>query len=439
MTTSAEPFIDSVPNEILGEIFMLGYQTSLRDRRWLTSNVIPFEILTSHVCRHWRDLAVSLPQLWASPRPVVKGSSNLTLPLYLKRSLSYPLDVECDFRASSLTRATHQHSNKILAILASIVVHVQRWRRLAIVCNTDTDAELITAALLDLEAPLLITFEFTVLHLPPSACITARQLFTKGTPSLTTFRNAGLSLSRCRPKELGSLTCLELCFLRNQRLTHAQLLSTLSGLPGLEYLTMASVTFGAWPPYRSSPPPINMPNLISLQVSDDDLVLWRYLTSIRARRLRSLTVHDLVESDFGQCSTIHSNFPFVEDLTIVDPHHSLRSLESAYACFPTISNLSILQGDPECLSALFEADTILPVGNHGWPQLQTITLAPAPHTVSPLLRYALGRIAAGYPLRRFILPLPHKIPDIADVIRHVDVERYPGASIEPYHVHALTE
>ncbi|KAL4252589.1 hypothetical protein ABKN59_004995 [Abortiporus biennis] len=69
--------ISQLPHEILSEIFLLAI------------SFIEDGIKFSHVCRHWREVALGTPRLWTS----MTGSSFRISQLFVSRSRSFPLNV----------------------------------------------------------------------------------------------------------------------------------------------------------------------------------------------------------------------------------------------------------------------------------------------------------------------------------------------------------
>ncbi|KIK69568.1 hypothetical protein GYMLUDRAFT_33944 [Collybiopsis luxurians FD-317 M1] len=56
---------------------------------------LPFQILASHVCRHWREVAIESPLLWTSLRFQL-GTSLEMAKIWLERSKGHPIEIEID-------------------------------------------------------------------------------------------------------------------------------------------------------------------------------------------------------------------------------------------------------------------------------------------------------------------------------------------------------
>ncbi|KZV62201.1 hypothetical protein PENSPDRAFT_758880 [Peniophora sp. CONT] len=105
--TTSTP-INTLPAELLADIFQLGQEAHAEQHAEENSEVeedeeddyMPFEILASHVCRRWRDVALGTPSLWTfvdfGEGPPFERSI-----AYLQRSREAPLDVIIDCTTDS--------------------------------------------------------------------------------------------------------------------------------------------------------------------------------------------------------------------------------------------------------------------------------------------------------------------------------------------------
>lgn len=99
------------------------------------------EVVLSHVCRRWRSIALDLPALWTSYRYhsyvfYPPGPSLHRLEAYLERSGSRLLDLKFDFRIAPGN--SHYDCGSRLQMLAKIMAHVRRWRRVFIITDKNT-------------------------------------------------------------------------------------------------------------------------------------------------------------------------------------------------------------------------------------------------------------------------------------------------------------
>ncbi|KAH7885048.1 hypothetical protein F5I97DRAFT_1928465 [Phlebopus sp. FC_14] len=94
----------------------------------------PFQVVVSHVCRHWRNVALSTPSLWTQinvlciERPPFERVSTL-----LERSKSLPLDIRIDWEPPDDAFPTDDEpprsfsEDDLKALLALLIPHVPRW------------------------------------------------------------------------------------------------------------------------------------------------------------------------------------------------------------------------------------------------------------------------------------------------------------------------
>ena len=99
------------------------------------------EVILSHVCRLWRSIALDLPALWTTYRYdsyifYPPGPSLHRLEAYLERSRSYLVDLKFDFRIAQGN--SHYNCGSRLQMLAKIMAHVTRWRRVFILTDKNT-------------------------------------------------------------------------------------------------------------------------------------------------------------------------------------------------------------------------------------------------------------------------------------------------------------
>jgi hypothetical protein len=103
--------------------------------------VFLMEVILSHVCRLWRSIALGLPTLWTTYRYdscifYPPGPSLHRLEAYLERSGSHLVDLKFDFRIAQGN--SHYECGSRLQMLAKIMAHVTRWRRVVITTDKNT-------------------------------------------------------------------------------------------------------------------------------------------------------------------------------------------------------------------------------------------------------------------------------------------------------------
>ncbi|KAG8220635.1 hypothetical protein J3R82DRAFT_2901 [Butyriboletus roseoflavus] len=134
-TSPARP----MPVEVVSDIFGFTSHSS--------HDPISQSIAISHVCRHWRQISLSMPSLWTSiflSLPLTK--SQLTrMSAWIIRSRNRPLDIYMDFRDPcwDWDEASHIFGCKAMDnIIRFLVPQVSRWRSIELL--TDTWAPIFT-------------------------------------------------------------------------------------------------------------------------------------------------------------------------------------------------------------------------------------------------------------------------------------------------------
>jgi len=147
------------------------------------------EVVLSHVCQHWRSVAISDPALWRTFRyktPRWKRDPLSRFNTYMKRSYPVPIDlfVHCNFT-----------SHEDMTLLNAAALQVHRWRRVTILSEDNKfNWSQFQYALMDKEAPNLEYFSFRPSlfvsphtnsgHISPVS-ILAPKIFRLGAPKLT--------------------------------------------------------------------------------------------------------------------------------------------------------------------------------------------------------------------------------------------------------------
>ena len=116
------------------------FPSSLDNRRPKHVGVL-MEVILSHVCRLWRSIALDLPSLWTTYRYdsyifYPPGPSLHRLEAYLERSRNHLVDLKFDFRIAH--GISHYDCGSRLQMIAKIMAHVTRWRRIFIIADKNT-------------------------------------------------------------------------------------------------------------------------------------------------------------------------------------------------------------------------------------------------------------------------------------------------------------
>ncbi|KAJ3490445.1 hypothetical protein NLI96_g1440 [Meripilus lineatus] len=120
-----------LPNELLSHIFYLGCQDEL-DLDSLPPNTPRFEVLVSHVCQHWRNVALATSALWTTIH-FRTNSHRDRANQYLARSKQNLIDISVD------TTSEKDHiSGKTLfreefkPVFEIVTPHINRWKSLTL-------------------------------------------------------------------------------------------------------------------------------------------------------------------------------------------------------------------------------------------------------------------------------------------------------------------
>jgi len=125
--------INRLSQQILSRIFKFGQwedlveqeQGSYDETSTVASQIPAFELLISHVCRLWRNIALGTPSLWTT----ISVTITACLPYervatYLERSKSLPLNI-CV--AEGAQRSVSDEADNFGALLTLLVPHLSRW------------------------------------------------------------------------------------------------------------------------------------------------------------------------------------------------------------------------------------------------------------------------------------------------------------------------
>jgi hypothetical protein len=203
--------VNHLPLEILAEIFLFCSDTLKRryefdrpadPRRWRAP------MLLCQVCRHWREVAISLPLLWCS----LSGTGSFTpnpafIKLWLARSRGLPLSLSLEAPVGyENTPKYHAHASKMFDLFSN---EMHRWRTMSFTLNDNLARQFI--ATVDSKAQILEELEL-VLDRASSASEEVSALLT--------------SLSKLHTLSWwGNLSAASLCNIPFHRLTHIYMAS----------------------------------------------------------------------------------------------------------------------------------------------------------------------------------------------------------------------
>lgn len=103
--------VDRLPTELLVHTFYLGLVDALaafldvlsgihREQDTSTGPELPFEVIVSHVCRRWREVALTTPALWAQVA-ITSSTMHSKTQAYLARAKTVAVDITIDLKSPS--------------------------------------------------------------------------------------------------------------------------------------------------------------------------------------------------------------------------------------------------------------------------------------------------------------------------------------------------
>ncbi|KAF8306966.1 hypothetical protein DL93DRAFT_2171917 [Clavulina sp. PMI_390] len=273
--------VNRLPEEVLGQIFHLFRPSPTRDepiystRRGTASKMAALRAKFCAVCYRWREVILSDPTMWNVLYLAMDEGDNTPVDyirwarLQLERSGNAPLDLSI-----SLLHPAESCQPMYYALLRE---HIPRCQRLALAINYHIGARYL---LLDLSFPNLKTFKILYtddsgrhLSLPPAARTRIPRL-TPVPPCYTPVLNC-LTINAYPFNTViwdlstGNYDKLKFLSLNSISESLTSLFDFLSSLPQLEHLSWNCTRFDE----LDLPPPITLPNLVSLSVQGDQPAL----------------------------------------------------------------------------------------------------------------------------------------------------------------------
>lgn len=128
--------VNQLPPEILSIIFKCGVSQledlvhSYDDEKTSAAlpDVLPFELLVSHVCRLWRNVALDTPFLWTSITVLASEYPPYErVVAYLERSKSFSLDIRIDYVPREVLQLSSVEADNFEVLLTLLIPHLARW------------------------------------------------------------------------------------------------------------------------------------------------------------------------------------------------------------------------------------------------------------------------------------------------------------------------
>jgi hypothetical protein len=338
------------------------------------------EIRVSHVCKDWRQVAISCPTLWShiiisnwiagrTVRPAQRLST------YLTRSQGVPLDI-----VVTIDTPAHKDidcTDSLREFLLTVVPHSARWQRLVVwingMCNTNPLSNLAKIVVPQLEIfeigswPLWRVYCDDT-HYPPEMPNFVT-LFQVGAPKLTyAFTSSEILL----PSHSRNLSTVHIH--SNMRRRPWEQFTALVSLPNLRNLTLDGPIFEA-PNSPTTATRVVVRNLRHFRLGCP--VVSHYLwDTIAAPELVLLMLFEMVEPRVASMDNIfpRSFFPSLKTIAFwnVDTQRPEDLLHIAMAT-SHVTNLIICdcEADSVLMSSLYQHS--FTKNPQLWPQLQTLT------------------------------------------------------------------
>jgi len=177
---------DKLPTELLVEIFRHARTESVFEAY---TEIYPYPVALSQVCRHWRTVAIGAPTLWTSVRvsEYHTEDNKEAARTYLERSKKCPIFL-------TWFAAPGQFYTNVPAVVDTLIIPAaERWQRITIFTSNKAVTDAVLGAMEPLDFPILQDIEISwVPFLEPIS------------PKTTLCLSAPL-LRRCRFRDLSSL------------------------------------------------------------------------------------------------------------------------------------------------------------------------------------------------------------------------------------------
>jgi len=371
-----EPIISilDLPLEIQCEIFIHGH----RDNSKNEPSRLPMEVVLSHVCSEWRNIAINLPPLWTA----FKFDSHLhicdpvnKLEEYLCRSGTHLLELYFSFSASDYkyNLIWNHNFDRDLSLVKIAIAHGCRWHQFTLFA----DEFIPSFEFIDLFNEIYVpNLEYLALCLwdnwPPGNI--GPLVFAGGAPKLSAVRidaTAPLHL----PPPLSNITTLTILRTDNDIHFEIHIFHSILTIPTLANLSIE--TRSCPDPWIYGPQNFQMPSLKTLRISQDSNILGM-LSSIDAPLLETLVLHNMDLTNVSMVQDIYSITEFIrlDTIALLDCHYLVGEdvnrvdmTLNALACRATHIIISS-HGGP---SFIENGSNILDFSQYGWARLQCIT------------------------------------------------------------------
>lgn len=295
---NGSPSICSLPTEILSIVFEIG--KNVVDDLHSDANghhECPFELLVSHTCSYFRQVAIATPRLWTACS-IHENCPDKLVAEYIARSGGCLLDIRVDLAVHKL----QLDDTRLNATVPMILPLSFRWRSLSVTYDGESVRYPLFSKICNQPAMALQHLSITVDDVQHAdATIVNRDvrlphIFKEGTPTLEFVRLRGLAMHLFRP-QLGNVVILHLDQTTFIPVLYSTFRDILTCSPVLAHLSLYGDIISAtqWPSGMNL---IHLPSLRSLRICGVAGEMYTgILLGIHAPRLDSLTLKDIQAHD----------------------------------------------------------------------------------------------------------------------------------------------
>jgi len=394
---------NALPTELLVWIFKAGALIPAH------RNELPFPLLVSRICRHWRDIVIDSPDVWTNVQWYVP--SRPFPAIWFERSKSCLLDITLQVHSCYLEQDEDLD-------ISPLIPHMDRCRRLIIDVKDDYELVELIRPLKDVFAPRLEYVEVCLREPDGDGELNEQHFFTGETPNLRSVRLRRAFLQV--PPTLVGVRTLDLHeWLPSS--TQFLLLGTASSLTTL-VLHDCTLMNEDEDDDDDEYPVVELPSLLNLAISYPKSSPWHYpepeksllrylsLPNLEYLEIVHATIHDLINHFPIDDQKLH--YPKLETLRLDSLQLAKGDIgDLLFRTLPTVSHLQLINTEGE---HILPARSVSTGAGHGaasdmaattesprWPDLHTITLETAPtDNLIWLCDIVSTRIEMGKPLGR---------------------------------------
>jgi hypothetical protein len=368
-----------LPQEIQCEIFTRVH----RDNSKMEASRLPVEVVLSHVCSEWRNIAIHLPTLWTA----FKFDTQLRvsdpfkkLEEYLSRSRTQLLELYFSFSSSDYKDPVlniYDFFERDFALVETAIAHACRWHRFTLFADEYIGA--FGFRVIDRFDKLFVpNLEYIAL------CVSSYDYpwSIGGAPRLCALRIDAPTPFRS-PPPLSNITTLAI----QDGEPHFELqdfhsILTIPTLTNLSIETRSCLdTYLTYNPSNLNLLSIKMPSLKILRITQDSNILG-ILSFLDAPLLETLVLHnvDLTLVDIDQHIHEITTFIRLDTIALLDCRYQFEDLYDGVDIVDMILHTiacratHVIISSPAGPSFIEEGSKLLDFNRYGWSRLQRLTL-----------------------------------------------------------------